>query len=119
MSSTQRSERFTFVVYKATKNSQGQELKNLQFVAEDPTIAYGECNRLNDSRSAADRYSAEVEYKVEKLPLISRRKTRHPFIRTGQKELFNPEQHEKDGNVDESKIRGKFAKAKDKLPHDY
>lgn len=106
-----RREHFIFVVFRATLNSINQEVKTLLFATEDPTVAHAECDRLNDQRTSTERYSGGISYKIEKIPLLSRRKSRHPFMRGQQRELFNPEDLDKDGNVDpEFKMRGKIVR---------
>jgi len=104
-----RREHFIFVVYRGTLNQINQEVKTLLFATEDPTVAHSECDRLNDERTHNERYSSGISYRVEKIPLLSRRKSRHPFMRGQQRELFNPDEHEKDGNIDpEFKTRGRI-----------
>lgn len=109
-----RREHFIFVVYRGTLNQINQEVKTLLFATEDPTVAHSECDRLNDERTSQERYSGGITYKIEKIPLLSRRKSRHPFMRGQQRELFNPDDHEKDGNTDpEFKMRGKIVRQRE------
>lgn len=112
--SQHRREHFIFVIYRATLNQINEEVKTLLFATEDPTIAHSECDRLNHGRTSQERYSGGITFKIEKIPLLSRRKSRHPFMRGQQHELFNPDEYEKDGNVDvEFKMRGKIVKQKE------
>lgn len=92
-------ENFAYVVIKTFPNVLGQEQRSLMFATEDSVIAGTECSRLNDLRTTQQRYTEGVLYKIEKIPMLSRRKSRHPFMRGGQRELFNEGAYEKDGNV--------------------
>lgn len=105
-----RREQFIFVVFRATLNQIGQEIKTLLFATEDPTVAHSECDRMNNERTSQERYGGGITYRIEKIPLLLRRKSRHPFMRGQQRELFNPDDHEKDGNTDtEFKMRGRMS----------
>lgn len=104
-------ERYTFIVYRSQPNALNQELKSILFATDDPTIAYGERDRLNEERTPKERYTDNISYRLEKIPMLSRRKSRHPFMRgQGQRDLFNPEDFEKNGNVDHDvpKARGRI-----------
>lgn len=94
----------TFVVYKSYPFADGNpnEVKVLLFATGDPVLANSERDRLNESRTSQEIYNQGLKYKVEPLPVLSRRKTRHPFMRgQNQRGLFDPETMEKDGNVDD------------------
>ena len=108
-----------FVVYKAKPIHEGSqvELKALLFATEDPILANSEKDRINNERTSYERHTECITYRVEPLPILSRRKTRHPFMRgQNQRGLFDPELHEKDGNVAESvtqpeiKTRGRLTR---------
>ncbi len=96
-----------FVIYKATPIPAGyqgdqKEIKVLLYATEDPVLANSERDRLNSGRSTDEIYTQRMTYKVEPLPLLSRRKTRHPFMRgQNQRGLFDPETMDKDGNTDD------------------
>lgn len=106
-------ERYTFVVYRSQPNALNQQLKSLMFATEDPTIAYGERDRLNSELTPKERYTDAVTYVVEKIPVLARRKSRHPFMRgQGQRDMFDPQTVEKNGNIDpdyHQKSRGRIS----------
>lgn len=109
---TQKSARdhHIFVVFKSQPSVSGEELKSLLFGTEDPTIAYSERDRMNRERTATEQHNDLICFKLEKIPMLSRRRSRHPFMRGQQKEMFNPDEFEKDGNVnlDVVKPRGRI-----------
>ena len=65
-----RREQFIFVVYRGTLHQINQEVKTLLFATEDPTVAHGECDRLNAERSSQERHSGGITYKVEKNSVV-------------------------------------------------
>ena len=115
MASNSREQK-TFVVYKSYPFVDGNpaEVKVLLFVTDDPVLANAERDRLNESRTSQEIYTQGLKYKVEPLPVLSRRKTCHPFMRgQNQRGLFDPETMEKDGNVaDDSCFRGREVEVK-------
>ena len=103
MASNNREQK-TFVVYKSYPFADGsnKEAKILLFATNDPVLAHSERDRLNEGRTSFEIYTEGLKYKVEPLPVLSRRKTRHPFMRgQNQRGLFDPDKMEKDGNVDD------------------
>lgn len=88
-----------YVVYKSSLTTINTECKVLMFVTEDPIFADREVKRLNSEMSTTDRYNNSACFKFEKLRMLSRRKTRHPFMRGAREDVFNPDEVEKDGNI--------------------
>ena len=98
---TNAKEQKIFVVYKSFCTD-GPETKVLLFATEDPVLAKSECDRLNGERTAREIHTQGLKYKVEPLRVLSRRKTRHPFMRgQNQRGLFDPDSMDKDGNTDD------------------
>ena len=91
-------ENFSFVIIKTVPNILGQELKTVLFTTDDLTFAKRECARLTDELDSHQRYHDLVQYHFEKVPKITPRKSRHPFMRGMQRDFFNGDEIEKDGN---------------------
>jgi hypothetical protein len=105
-----RFDTFTYVVYRTMLNPIGQELKSIMFVTDDETFANDECGRFSEQLSIREQRQG-VAFKAEKVPVISRRKSRHPYLRRNSG--FDIADFEKNGNVAEPpKMRGRIKRDK-------
>jgi len=96
MSSQIRENSPVMVIFKSQTGIGVEKVKTPLFVTDDAVFAKNECARLNADLSPRDRQQ-EVTFGFEKIPFITKRKSKHPFMRAKRAALV-PEMFEKNGN---------------------
>lgn len=83
----------------------GHQVEDLVAAYEDPIFANQECARFNNGVSNVE-FSKRPIFEIRIMPILTRRKTRHPFMQRGKADELQQIQQEEV----QVKIRGRLAK---------